>query len=186
MKPNRKVFYARHTARPDSGTVACRADTPAGIFTAVYQEGFIVRVLFPDEDLSAAYNTFDDTLPFAEQMAQYFAGKRKSFDLPLRISGTPFMQDVYRATLRIPYGRTAAYADVALAAGYPLAMRAAGTALKRTPLPILIPCHRVVHKTASRSAYRGGTGLKDVLLELESLHVNREDTIPTQSGNNSP
>ncbi len=113
MKPNRKVFYARHTARPDSGTVACRADTPAGIFTAVYQEGFIVRVLFPDEDLSAAYNTFDDTLPFAEQMAQYFAGKTKSFDLPLRISGTPFMQDVYRATLRIPYGRTAAYADVA-------------------------------------------------------------------------
>jgi len=186
MKPNSKGFYARHTARPDAGAVACRADTPVGIFTAIYLEGLIVRVLFPNEDLSAAYDKFDDTLPFAEQMAQYFAGNRKRFDLPLKISGTPFMQDVYRATLRIPYGRTASYADVALAAGYPLAMRAAGTALKRTPLPILIPCHRVVHKTASRSAYRGGTGLKDVLLELESLHVNGADIIPAQSGNNSP
>lgn len=155
--------------------VACRADTPVGVFTALYQDGEIVRVLFPDEAPGAACGAFDDSLAFAAQMSEYFAGRRERFSLPLRISGTPFMRSVYAATMRIPYGRTAAYADVALAAGYPLAMRAVGTAMARTLLPILIPCHRVVHKAASKSAYRGGTGVKGYLLDLEARHAERRD-----------
>lgn len=151
--------------------VACRAQTPMGVFTALYQDGEIVRVLFPDEIPGASYTIFDDALPFAGQMREYFLGQRRDFDLPLRLSGTPFMQEVYRATLRIPYGQTASYSQVALCAGYPLAMRAVGSALRRIPLPILIPCHRVVHKAAGKSAYRGGTDIKSYLLEMENSNI---------------
>ena len=155
-----------NTASPSR--LACRASTPLGVFTALYEDGIIRRVLFPDEQPSMAFMTFDDTLPFAVQMDEYFQGARRQFDLPVLIPGTPFRQSVYRATMRIPYGRTASYSDVALAAGYPLAMRAVGTSMKLNQLPVIVPCHRVVHKGAKRDAYRGGLDIKSYLLELEA------------------
>ncbi len=147
--------------------IACRSHTPIGVLTALYEGGFIHRVLFPDE---ACPNDvlFDDSLPFASQVAEYFEGKRRCFSLPLRIPGTPFRRDVYQTAARIPYGATASYSAVALAAGYPLAMRAVGTAMKANPLPLLIPCHRVVHKEAGKEAYRGGLEIKHFLLDLEA------------------
>lgn len=148
--------------------VACRADTPLGVFTALYEDGFIRRVLFPDEPCPQSFAFFDDSLPFALQINEYFAGKRRSFSLPMIIPGTPFRQSVYRATIDIPYGGTASYSAVALAAGYPLAMRAVGTAMKANQLPLLIPCHRVVHKAAKIEAYRGGLDIKSYLLTLET------------------
>ncbi len=148
--------------------VACRAATPVGTITALYQDGVIHRVLFSKEAMGCGFEHHDDTLPFAAQIAEYFAGKRFAFDLPLLIPGTPFRQAVYAATLRIPYGLTATYGDVALAAGYPLAMRAVGTAMRMNPLPILIPCHRVVHRSASRQAYSAGLDIKNALLALEA------------------
>ncbi len=151
--------------------VACRAKTPLGVFTALYEDDVIRRVLFPDETANALYTEFDDTLPFAIQMSEYFAGQRRRFDLPVLIPGTPFRQSVYRAAMAIPYGRTASYSDVALAAGHPLAMRAVGTAMKLNQLPLIIPCHRVVHKAANRDAYRGGVDLKSFLLTLEEQHA---------------
>ena len=150
--------------------VACRAATPFGTITALYQDDIIHRVLFPGESMSSSYDQFDDTLPFAAQLAEYFSGKRLSFDLPLLLPGTPFRQAVYTATLHIPYGRTATYCDVALAAGHPNAMRAVGTTMRLNPLPILIPCHRVVHKSASKQAYSGGLDMKNALLKLEAHH----------------
>lgn len=147
--------------------LACRAQTPLGVFTALYDGGLITRVLFPDEPcpMDAA---FDDTLPFAFQIAEYFAGRRRGFELPLLIPGTPFRRHVYEAVIGIPYGGTASYSSVALAAGYPLAMRAVGTAMKLNPLPLLIPCHRVVHKAHKAEAYRGGLDIKSFLLDLEA------------------
>ena len=155
-----------HTPR----RIACRAATPLGVFTALYEDGVIRRVLFPEEPYNYSHSGYDDTLPFASQMDEYFNGSRQEFDLPMLLPGTPFRQAVYAAVLRISYGRTATYADVALSAGYPLAMRAVGTAMKINPLPVLIPCHRVVHKAPFRRAYRGGLSVKDALLALESKY----------------
>lgn len=152
----------------DQTNIACRAKTPVGIFTALYENGVISRVLFPDEPCPGFCTCFDDNLPFAEQVAEYFEGRRKSFSLPVLIPGTPFRQSVYRAVLDIPYGQTATYSDIALITGHPLAMRAVGTTMKLTPLPLLIPCHRVVHKSANADAYRGGLGIKSFLLTLEA------------------
>jgi O-6-methylguanine DNA methyltransferase len=151
--------------------VACRADTPLGVYTALYEDGMIRRVLFPDEPCPQSFAVFDDTLPFAAQISEYFSGKRRSFSLPLLIPGTPFRQNVYRAVIDIPYGGTASYSAVALAAGYPLAMRAVGTAMKMNQLPLLIPCHRVVHKAVNADAYRGGLDMKSYLLTLEADHT---------------
>ena len=150
--------------------VVCRAKTPIGLLSALYEDGVIRRVFFPDEPLPKGAITFDDSLPFSIQMDEYFGGKRKKFTLPILIPGTQFIQDVYRATLLIPYGETASYSDVAFAAGYPRAMRAVGTAMKHIPLPLLIPCHRVVHKSTNKSAYRGGIGSKNTLLGLEQQY----------------
>lgn len=150
--------------------VACRADTPLGVFTALYEDGMIRRVLFPDEPCPQNFTEIDDTLPFAMQINEYFAGKRRRFTLPMVIPGTPFRQSVYRAVIDIPYGHTASYSQAALAAGYPLAMRAVGTAMKMNQLPLLIPCHRVVHKAAKLEAYRGGLDIKSYLLTLEAIH----------------
>ena len=159
---------------PDSKSLfACPAATPFGAVTALYEDGVIRRVLFPGETAGRGYIT-DETLPFASQMAEYLAGKRRSFDLPLFLPGTPFRQAVYQATMRIPYGTTATYGGLALAAGYPLAMRAAGTAMKLNPLPILVPCHRVVHKAANRASYGGGLDVKTYLLELEAGTAGRQ------------
>lgn len=147
---------------------ACRASTPIGIFTALYEDGVIRRVLFPNESFNAANIKIDDTLLFAHQLDEYFCGMRKAFSLPFLLPGTPFRQSIYKATLSIGYGETATYSDIANAAGYPSAMRAAGSAMKANPLPILLPCHRVVHKAKKNCAYRGGTDIKHYLLNLES------------------
>ena len=147
----------------------CRVKTPIGQLSALYEDGVIHRVFFPDEPLPRGVD-FNDSLDFSAQMAQYFAGQRKEFELPMLIPGTPFRQDVYRATMMIPYGETASYAQVAFAAGYPRAMRAVGSTMKATILPIIIPCHRVVHKDYKRKAYRGGLGIKEYLLDLEQRY----------------
>lgn len=150
--------------------IACPAKTPIGILTAVYENGIIKRVLFPGEEPGMGIIT-DENLPFTSQIKEYFEGKRKSFSLPLFVPGTRFMRDVYDATLSIPYGSTATYSDVAFAAGYPGAFRAVGNAMHANPIPILIPCHRVVHKTGKFAAYGGGLHIKRFLLELEGSSV---------------
>lgn len=152
----------------DNIRIACPAETPIGTLTAIYEGGIIKRMLFPDETLGADIVGIDKSLPFASQITEFFEGRRKDFSLPLFIPGTKFMRDVYDATLAIPYGKTASYSQVALEAGYPGAFRAVGNAMHANPLPILIPCHRVVHKTGNFTAYSGGVNIKRFLLNLES------------------
>ena len=149
---------------------ACRAATPFGTLTAIYENDIIKRVILPNETMGVDTAAIDDTLPFSVQIFEYFEGRRKNFSLPFLIPGTHFMQDVYRAVLDIPFGETATYAGVALLAGYPRAMRAVGNAMASNPLPILIPCHRVIHQSKSRCAYRGGIDMKHDLLRFESSH----------------
>jgi methylated-DNA-[protein]-cysteine S-methyltransferase len=101
------------------------------------------------------------------QLQDYFAGKRTSFDLPLALNGTPFQLKVWRALLRIPFGATASYGDIAAAIGRPGASRAVGGANHRNPIPIVVPCHRVIGSDGSLTGYGGGEDRKRRLLALE-------------------
>ena len=101
------------------------------------------------------------------QLKAYLAGELRLFSVPLAPSGTPFMQRVWKILCAIPYGTTVTYADIAVTAGNPSAARAVGMANHRNPVPILIPCHRVIGSNGALTGYRGGLGLKKRLLELE-------------------
>ena len=102
-----------------------------------------------------------------EQLEEYFAGTRRRFDLPLAPKGTDFQQSVWRALAEIPWGQWRSYADIARAIGRPRAVRAVGAANGRNPLPIVVPCHRVVGSDGSLTGFAGGLEMKRYLLELE-------------------
>lgn len=111
-----------------------------------------------------------DPQPFAAAIAQldeYFAGARRRFDLPLAPAGTPFQLKVWRELRKIPYGRTISYATLARRAGNEAACRAVGAANGRNPLPIIVPCHRVIGSDGSLTGFGGGLAAKRKLLELE-------------------
>jgi methylated-DNA-[protein]-cysteine S-methyltransferase len=102
------------------------------------------------------------------ELDEYFAGKRQVFDLSLDLRGTtPFTAEVLRQLARVPYGRTATYAELAARVGRPKAARAVGTVMHRNPIPIVLPCHRVVGSDGSLTGYAGGLDVKEQLLRLE-------------------
>jgi methylated-DNA-[protein]-cysteine S-methyltransferase len=103
----------------------------------------------------------------ARQLRAYFAGERRTFDLPLAPAGTPFQLAVWRALADIPYGRTESYGELARRIGRPNAVRAVGAANGANPLPIVVPCHRVIGADGSLTGYGGGLPIKQALLELE-------------------
>ena len=102
-----------------------------------------------------------------KQMGEYFEGKRKEFDLPLRPEGTVFQKKVWNALLEIPFGETRSYQDIANAVGSPKACRAVGMANHQNPIIIVIPCHRVIGKNGKLVGYGGGLSMKEKLLLLE-------------------
>lgn len=119
---------------------------------------------FPDD-----WQRDDDSAPHTrKQLAEYFAGKRQRFDLALDLQGTAFQQQVWQALLAIPYGQCCSYGDLAAAIKRPKAMRAVGAANGRNPLPIIVPCHRVVAANGKLSGYFGGEDVKRQLLALEN------------------
>lgn len=102
-----------------------------------------------------------------EQLGEYFAGKRRQFDLALSPQGTDFQLRVWRALETIPYGQTISYAELARRVGNPKASRAVGLANGRNPLSIIVPCHRVIGADGSLTGYGGGLPIKEFLLRLE-------------------
>lgn len=102
------------------------------------------------------------------QLLEYLSGARRSFDLPLDPAGTDFQRSVWEALRAIPYGQTRTYGEIAAVVGRPKAVRAVGQANHVNPLPIFIPCHRVVGKNGALTGYAGGLNLKSALLALES------------------
>ena len=107
----------------------------------------------------------------ARQLTEYFAGKRKTFDLPLALDGTAFQRQVWQTMLdTVPYGTTVSYGELANRCGHPKAARAVGNANHVNPLPIIIPCHRVVGSGGKLVGYGGGLTLKEGLLALEAEH----------------
>lgn len=110
----------------------------------------------------------------ARQLGEYFAGERRRFDLPLAPSGTPFQLEVLAALQRIPYGETRTYGEIGRALGRPRAARAVGAANGRNPLPIAIPCHRVIGRDGSLTGFGGGLEAKRFLLDLEQRQCRPE------------
>jgi len=104
----------------------------------------------------------------ASQLREYFAGKRKTFNLPLSYNGTDFQNAVWNALLAIPYGETRSYKEIAEYIGNPRACRAVGMANHRNPLAIIVPCHRVVEHGGGLGGYAGGLDVKRCLLDLEA------------------
>ncbi len=102
-----------------------------------------------------------------EQLQEYFDGKRTHFDLPLDVQGTPFQMAVWNELLKIPYGSTCSYIDIARSLGKPGAARAVGMANHENPIAVVIPCHRVVGSDGSLTGYAGGLHLKKQLLGIE-------------------
>jgi methylated-DNA-[protein]-cysteine S-methyltransferase len=115
-----------------------------------------------------------DQAPFAEvirQLQAYFSGERKDFDLPVAPEGTDFQLKVWRSLLTIPYGETISYRTLAERIGNPKAVRAVGLANGRNPIPIIIPCHRVIGGDGSLTGFGGGLSTKRKLLDLESKQM---------------
>lgn len=105
-----------------------------------------------------------------KQLKEYFDGERYEFDLPLAPEGTSFQLEVWRALEKIPYGETVSYLDIAKRIGKPAAVRAVGAANGANPLPIVIPCHRVIGHNGKLTGYGGGLEKKQYLLSMESLY----------------
>jgi methylated-DNA-[protein]-cysteine S-methyltransferase len=122
--------------------------------------------------------------PFREatrQIREYFAGKRSAFELRLHPKGTPFQLAVWNALARIPYGETRSYGDIAKTIGRPTAVRAVGLANGRNPLPIVVPCHRVIGSTGHLVGYGGGLRVKQALLGLEHEAAAARRTRPART-----
>jgi methylated-DNA-[protein]-cysteine S-methyltransferase len=109
--------------------------------------------------------------PFARveaQLAEYFEGRRTTFDVPLELAGSPFQHRVWRALQEIPYGGTASYGELARRVGAPSAARAVGVANRQNPVAVIVPCHRVIGADGSLTGFGGGLERKRLLLELEA------------------
>ena len=149
--------------------------SPVGDLTLVADNGALTGVYFAGRDRipGASKRWTRDARPpvlreAAKQLREYFAGKRKSFSLPLRLAGTDFQRRVWREIARIPYGETVSYSALAERAGAPLAVRAAGTSTGRNPAAIVVPCHRVMGKNGDLCGFGGGLERKRYLLKLEN------------------
>ena len=146
-------------------------DSPIGELRVVAQDGAITAIEFaPHGDAQPGPRVDDDPVLGAacEQLAAYFARELKEFDLPLAPRGTPFQQRVWSELQEIGYGETASYGQVAHRIGMTnAASRAVGLANGRNPIPIVIPCHRVIGANGTLTGYAGGLPTKQALLELE-------------------
>jgi methylated-DNA-[protein]-cysteine S-methyltransferase len=150
--------------------------SPIGPLTLVATERGLARVGLPGEPVEAPGTPTAAEQAILDQahreLDEYFAGERTTFTVPLdRSAADGFRREVLDAATRIPYGETASYRDLAARAGSPKATRATGTALATNPLPIVVPCHRVLPASGALGAYRGGPAMKRALLGLEGAAV---------------
>jgi methylated-DNA-[protein]-cysteine S-methyltransferase len=124
----------------------------------------------PRDEAARAPDLFADAVA---QLEAYFAGELRHFDLELDLGGTPFQRDVWHRLLEIPCGETISYGALARALGRPASVRAVAAAVGRTPVPIIVPCHRVIAGDGNLTGYRGGLERKQALLTLEAVSYPR-------------
>jgi len=150
-------------------------DSPIGVLTLIASPAGLTHVLFDGQE--PADVGLPDDLPevdddpalesAATQLTEYFAGDRREFDLPLDLRGTDFQRDAWRALARVPYGETRTYGEQAEAIGRPGAFRAVGAANGRNPIPVILPCHRIIGANGALTGFGGGLDVKRQLLDHE-------------------
>ncbi len=143
--------------------------TPVGFAKIIAEDGFITAINITDNDEAIIEEPESAVLKMAiDQLDEYFAGKRKTFDLPIKQSGTDFQQQVWQQLLKIDYGTTISYAQLSNQMKMPLAIRAIAAANGKNSLWIVVPCHRVIGSDGSLTGYAGGLWRKEWLLEHEA------------------
>jgi methylated-DNA-[protein]-cysteine S-methyltransferase len=154
----------------------CYLETPIGELLLAGESNALSMIGFPkgsmrrDPEPDWIYN--EKPLATArQQLSEYFAGTRRDFDLPLRLNGTEFQVSVLEALQEIPYGETVSYGEIARRIGRPKAVRAVGAANGRNPIPIVVPCHRVIGSSGDLTGFGGGLDTKEALLRLEAEHT---------------
>lgn len=149
-------------------------DTPIGALLIAGDGQAIVEIHFAGAEPKPGWRRDDDVLREpANQLRAYFSGERRTFDLPLAPRGTGFQQSVWRALQQIPYGETTTYSAIAYKIGKPAAVRAVGAANGANPIPIVIPCHRVIGASGSMTGFGGGIEVKRQLIALEARVAGR-------------
>ena len=144
-------------------------DSPVGKLRLVAEDGFLTELRFGGEP--AVFMGTDEENQLLDeverQLDEYFSGRRREFDLPIRMKGTAFQLEDWEALKSIPYGETVSYGEIARRIGRPKASRAVGMANHSNPISIIVPCHRVIGKNGKLTGYGGGLNVKQMLLELE-------------------
>ena len=172
-------YWTYYSKVPQSTLRQLRLDTPIGTLTLVGSDQGVRRIYFAE--LTDSDVQFLDALPVdaqhsvlvsaAQQLEEYFSGTRQLFDLPLDLVGTDFQLDTWHALANIDYGTTATYGEQAHSIGRPRAVRAVGGANRCNPVPIVLPCHRVIGANGTLTGFAGGLDTKRWLLAHEHAHV---------------
>ena len=156
-------------------------NSPIGKITLVSTEDALVALyvndeIMPKKDLAKKSDTHKILLRTEKQLNEYFEGRRKTFDIPLHPEGTEFQNKAWKVLSSIPYGKVWSYGQQAKTLNSPKAQRAVGGANGRNPIPIIIPCHRVIGSTGKLTGFSGGMNIKVFLLKLEG-HLIDEDAL---------
>lgn len=148
--------------------------SPLGLLRLYAHANELIGVYLPDQDAPPAPEQASPVLAAtAAQLAEYFAGVRRDFELPIAPRGTGFQAIVWRALVAIPYGETRSYGELARGIGRPAASRAVGAANGKNPISIIVPCHRVIAASGGLTGYAGGLAAKRWLLAHELRHTSR-------------
>lgn len=145
----------------------CTFNSPIGPMIATADDNALIALDFIDHPCVIETSAHPLLLQLEDELSEYFEGKRTSFTLPLNPEGTLFQKSVWKTLLKIPYGETISYASEANMLGNPKATRAVANANGKNPIPILIPCHRVIASNGGLGGYNGGINKKEFLLKLE-------------------
>ncbi|MDR2073090.1 MAG: methylated-DNA--[protein]-cysteine S-methyltransferase [Spirochaetaceae bacterium] len=161
---------------------------PIGPLGIAEEEGAITGVFFAQKKTPPGFSTGETPViqRAAAQLAEYFTGRRRVFDLPLVLKGTAFQVSVWKALQSIPLGETCSYENVAVHIGNPRACRAVGMANNRNPIAIIVPCHRVIGKDGSLTGYGGGLDIKRYLLTMEKRGAAGDAGKPCIPGEKGP
>lgn len=146
--------------------------SPIGILEVALDKEYIYKIVISTHREMPVFKcNYSLSRDCINQLEEYFNGKRKSFQLPIKMTGTPFQVSVWKELLNIPYGATRTYEEIAKNIGNPKGYRAVGNANNKNKLMIVIPCHRVIGKTGKLIGYAGGLDKKEYLLDLENSQI---------------
>jgi methylated-DNA-[protein]-cysteine S-methyltransferase len=143
--------------------------SPIGLIEITASDSGLLSVSFRDEakEINTTASANDITKQTAEYLAEYFAGNRQAFDVPLAPVGTVFQQLVWKELVKVPFGKTDSYSSIAHKLNNPLSVRAVGAANGKNPIAIIVPCHRIIGASGHLTGYAGGLWRKEFLLNLE-------------------